>query len=80
MNPTESGIVIEVTPDSRKASCARNSAGQPASSLDEWGGGAKGAYTADGYDRVGNGDRLDGGALEKSLLRAIWRGSASRFP
>jgi hypothetical protein len=42
MDMTESGIVIEVTSDSRKASCARNSAGQPASSLDEWRGGREG--------------------------------------
>ena len=39
MDSTESGMVTEVRPVSRKADCARKSAGQPAGSLDEWGGG-----------------------------------------
>ena len=39
MDVTESGIVTEVSAVSRTASCARNSAGQPVGSLDEWGGG-----------------------------------------
>ena len=39
MNSTESGMVTEVTAWAYwKAACARNSAGQPAGSLDEWGG------------------------------------------
>ena len=36
---TESPMVTEVSAVSRKAYCARNSAGQPVGSLDEWGGG-----------------------------------------
>ena len=39
MDVTESGMVTEVSAVFRKAFCARNSAGQPADSLDEWGGG-----------------------------------------
>ena len=39
MDSTESGMVTEVSAVSRKASCARKSAGQPAGPLDEWGGG-----------------------------------------
>ena len=39
MSIIESGIVTEVSSISEKAGCARNSAGQPAGSLDEWGGG-----------------------------------------
>ena len=39
MYVTESGIVTEVSAVSRKAFCARKSAGQPAASLDEWGWG-----------------------------------------
>ena len=39
MNSTESGMVTEGIAVSRKACCARISAGQPAGSLDECGGG-----------------------------------------
>ena len=39
MDSTESGMVTEVRPVLEKASCARNSAGQPVGSLDEGGGG-----------------------------------------
>jgi hypothetical protein len=39
MDSTESPMVAEVRALSRKASCARKSAGQLAGSLDEWGGG-----------------------------------------
>ena len=39
MDVTESGIVTEVSAVARKAYCARNSAGQPTASLDEWDGG-----------------------------------------
>ena len=39
MDVTEAPMVTEVRPEPRKADCARNSAGQPACSLDEWGGG-----------------------------------------
>ena len=38
MDSTESGMVAEVSAVSRKALCARNSAGQPAGSPDERGG------------------------------------------
>ena len=38
MYVTESPMVTEVSAVSRKAFCARNSAGQPVGSLDEWGG------------------------------------------
>ena len=41
MDVTESGIVTEVSAEAWKALCARNSAGQPAASLDEWGGGGE---------------------------------------
>ena len=39
MDVTESPMVTEVSAVFRKAYCARNSAGQPTGSLDEWGGG-----------------------------------------
>ena len=39
MYSIESGMMTEVRSVDRKAYCARNSAGQPAGSLDEWGGG-----------------------------------------
>ena len=39
MDVTESPMVAEVSAVAEKAPCARNSAGQPAGSLDEWGGG-----------------------------------------
>ena len=40
MDVTESPMVAEVRPVApEKACCARNSAGQPTASLDEWGGG-----------------------------------------
>ena len=38
MDVTESPMVTEVSAVSEKAFCARNSAGQPTGSLDEWGG------------------------------------------
>ena len=38
MELTESGVVAEVRAVPLKAYCARNSAGQPVGSLDEWGG------------------------------------------
>ena len=38
MDVTESPMVTEVSRVSAKAACARNSAGQPVGSLDEWGG------------------------------------------
>ena len=39
MDVTKSGMVTDVSAVSAKAACARNSAGQPVGSLDEWGGG-----------------------------------------
>jgi hypothetical protein len=43
MDVTESPMVAEVSAvASSKACCTRNSAGQPASSLDEWRGGREG--------------------------------------
>ncbi len=39
MDVTELPMVTEVSAVLRKAFCARNSAGQPTVSLDEWGGG-----------------------------------------
>ena len=71
MDVTESGMVTEVSGVTKKAACARNSAGQPTAALDEWGGGTRGAYVADG-DR---GER----SVVKGDLRAKQRGSADRF-
>ena len=79
MCSTESGMVTEVRPVLEKASCARNSAGQPTAALDEWGGGTRGAYVADGRDRVADGYRGECGLL-KGSPRATQRGSAGSFP